>query len=427
MEGPPIGRLAKEDLHHLVEVAEGSSPAARRARELLLAHFSRAEDPAPVRRARHDASADRVRAALRELGVAPGEASVRAVASRAGLPATTTYRLLRELGAPPRRHRPAERAAPPSPEPPPAEIVVVGCGGAGARALHRLHELRLVGARTLVLDTDKGALDAAEADTKLLVGKSAARGLGAGGSPEVGASAAENAAPALARLMGGASLVFVVAGLGAGTGTGAAPVVARVARELGATVVAVASVPFHVERARLAKAEQGLAKLREVAHTVLLLDDERLLRFVPNLPLDQAFRVMDTLVAETVKGIVETLTQPALLNLDRSATRDVLGRGGVAALLYGEARATDPAVAVREAFAHPFLEAEPGHAAGAVVALAGGPGLALGDAQAVAQGVARALPPGAEIVCGARIAPELAGRVRLTVLLTGVRVKARTP
>ncbi|HVM44440.1 MAG TPA: helix-turn-helix domain-containing protein [Candidatus Thermoplasmatota archaeon] len=393
-----------------MDVAEGSSPAARRARQILAAHFARepSAEERPRLRRDADARAQRVRAALRELGAAPGEASVRVVATRAGLPASTTYRLLRALGAPQRPRPPS--LAPPAPEPPRAPVLVVGCGGAGLRALDRLHRLGATGARTLALDTDPAALDAAEADAHLLAPKGA-----------------RDATPALERLVAGASLVFVVAGLGAGTGTCAAPVVADVARRAGATVVGVASLPFGVERARLAKAEAGLASLQQAAHTTLVLEHDRLLRFVPNLPLDQAFRVMDTLVAEALKGILDTLGGRALLPLDRAATRALLASGGPAALLYGEARASDAPAAAREAFAHAFADVDAQASRGAIVQLAGGAGLSLADAQAVAEAVAARIAPGAEVVCGARVAPELGPRLRLSVLLVGAPLKARTP
>lgn len=434
MDEPRFGRLSKEDLHHLVEVAEGHSLAARRAREILLAHFSRELDPPGPRRRKDVLSRqERVRAALRELGVAPGEASVREVAARAGLPATTTHRLLRDLGAPERRRR-----APPRPAPgeasreeeaaPAPGILLVGLGGAGGRVLHRLHALcGLEGARTLAIDTDAAALDAQEADTKLLVGRSSLRGAGTGGAPEVGERCASGAADGIRRTLAGARLVFLVAGMGGGTGTGAAPVVAHLAREQGATVVAVVSMPFQLERARLARAASGLARLREVAHTTLPLDDDRLLRFAPNLPLDQAFLVMDTLVAETLRSIVDTLTKPSLLALDAEETRTLLASGGAAALLYGESRSPDPRSLVREAVLHAFADADPSRATGALVSLTAGADISLGDARAILDHVARELPAGARVVWGARRSEAAGARVRLCVVLTGLGVSPRTP
>lgn len=430
MDEPRFGRLAKEDIHHLVEVAEGTSIAARRAREILLSHFSREPDP-PAPRRRRDVLTrqERVRAALRELGVAPGEASVREVAARAGLPSTTTYRVLRDLGAPEKRSRPAVYHQPEAPSPPPtSRIAIVGVGGAGNRIVHRLHALGGVeGARTLCVNTDAAALEATEADTKLIIGKSIARGAGASGAPEIGERSAQSAAAAIGDLLAGAGLVFVAAGLGGGTGTGAAPVIARIAKERGATVVAIVSMPFQVERARLAKAADGLARIRAHAHTMLVLDDDRLLRYVPNLPLDQAFLVMDTLVAETIKSIVDTLASPSLLSLDLLETRALLAQGGVATLLYGESRSPDPRVVVREALEHSFLDADRRLATGAIVQLTGGAHLTLGDARAVLEHVARELPPEARVVWGARRSQEPGARARLTILLTGVEPTARTP
>lgn len=415
-----VGRLGKGDLHRLVELAEGSSAEAAGARATLVAHFSRTPEaaPPPARAVRKDRArhAERVAAALREMGAAPGQVSVRDVARRAGLAPTTAYRALRELGAPPRRQR--ARAAP---APAPAQaaapgVVVVGCGRAGLQVLGHLHRAPLEGARTLAVDTDKDALDAGEAGTKLLVGKTLARGAGAGGDVEVGRRAAEGAASAFAPLFAGAKVVLLCAGLGGGTGTGALPALARAARDAGAVVVALVTRPFHVERARVAKADEGMTALRGQAHTLLALENDRLLRFAPNLPLDQAFRVMDALLASTIRSLLHSLDGPEPLR--------VLARGGDATLLYGESHALEPRALVREAFAHSFTDADPRLARGALVEVATGAPLSLADAQAIVDGVATEVR-GAEIAWSARVVPELGPRTRLSVVLIGGATASR--
>ena len=186
-------------------------------------------------------------------------------------------------------------------------IIIVGCGGAGGNTITRLQKLGVKGAETIAINTDKQALDLVEADHKLLIGASLTRGLGAGGFPDVAERAARESVRDIEELLKGANLVFITAGMGGGTGTGSAPVVSEIAKKNGAIVTCMVSTPFNVERARLVKADEGLDKLRLKADSTVVLDNNRLLEFVPNLPINQAFSVMDQLIAETVKGISETI------------------------------------------------------------------------------------------------------------------------
>jgi len=190
-------------------------------------------------------------------------------------------------------------------------IVIVGCGGAGNNTVNRLYNIGVEGADTVAINTDKQHLKMIEADTKILVGKSLTNGLGAGGDPNMGERATEMAQGTVKEVLGDADLVFVTAGMGGGTGTGAAPVVSKIAKEQGAIVVGMVSTPFNVERARTVKAEEGLERLRNEADSIIVLDNNRLLDYVPNLPIGKAFSVMDQIIAETVKGISETITQPS--------------------------------------------------------------------------------------------------------------------
>jgi len=299
-------------------------------------------------------------------------------------------------------------------------IVIVGCGGAGNNTINRLHKLGVKGAETIAINTDKVHLDIIEADKKLLIGKSITRGLGAGGAPEIAERCAEMAQPALEELLSGADLVFVTAGMGGGTGTGSAPIVARTAKKNGAIVIGMVSTPFNVERARLVKGEEGLNRLRKESDTVIVLDNNRLLKYVPNLPIDQAFSVMDTLIAETVKGISETITQPSLINLDYADVRTIMSCGGVAVMLYGESKSSDPQKVVHEALNHPLLDVDYRGATGALVHMTGGPDLSLSAAEAVAQNLTYELDAHANVIWGARIMPEFEGRLRVMAIMTGI-------
>ncbi|MEM2388578.1 MAG: cell division protein FtsZ, partial [Candidatus Thermoplasmatota archaeon] len=196
------------------------------------------------------------------------------------------------------------------------KIAVIGVGGAGGNTVNRLHKIGIKGAEIIAINTDKQALDVVEADKKLVIGRNTTRGLGAGGYPDVARRAAEESKDEIAQIIGEPDLVFITAGMGGGTGTGASPLVAKIAKRSGAIVVGMVSIPFKVERGRIVRAEQGLEELRKECDSVIVLDNQKLLEFVPHLPIDKAFGVMDQLIAETVKGISETITQPSLINLD---------------------------------------------------------------------------------------------------------------
>jgi len=205
---------------------------------------------------------------------------------------------------------------------PDPRILICGCGGSGNNTMNRITHLGVEGAITVAINTDKQHLDHTRALQKLLVGRHITRGLGAGGDPTVGRRCAEAGREVITQIVSGADLVFITAGLGGGTGTGIAPVVAEEAKRAGALVVAVVTTPFQVERRqRMLRALEGLEMLRQEADAVLVLDNNRLLHYVPNLPLDEAFSIMDQLIAEIVKGIVETITLPSLINLDFADVR----------------------------------------------------------------------------------------------------------
>lgn len=381
------------------------------------------------RRTDPDARVARVRAALDALAGEP-DVTVRRVARLAELPATTTYRLMREMGERASPRVPEALAPAGTPSPPrslAARVVVAALGASGARTLRRVGPLGTDGVASLLVDTDVESLGEADADTKLLIAKAAARGRGSGGDVSLAARGAEAAAHALEEMLAGAKLVLVTTGLGGGTGTGASPVVARVARARGALVVALVSMPFHVERARLARAEEGLRALEREADCVVAVASDRLLQYVPNLPLDQAFRVMDTLLAEVITGIVDTLARASHLEMDHADVRDALAGSGRALLLYGEARAGDGRAVVREALHHAFVDGDVATARGALIHLAGGPEMSLSDAESVRDEVAARLAPGARLAWGARASPALAGRLRLTIIAAGVGLTARTP
>ncbi len=301
-------------------------------------------------------------------------------------------------------------------------IVVVGCGGAGNNTVNRLYNMGVNGANTIAVNTDRQHLEMIEADTKILVGKSLTNGLGAGGNPKMGERATEMAQSTIKEELGEADLVFVTAGMGGGTGTGAAPIVSRIAKQQGAIVVGMVSTPFNVEKARTVKAEEGLEKLRGEADSIIVLDNNRLLEYVPNLPIGKAFSVMDQLIAQTVKGISETITRPSLINLDYADMTSIMNQGGVAVMLVGETQdknKTDEVV--KDAMSHPLLDVDYRGASGALVHITGGPDLTLQEAEGIAENLTERLEHSANVIWGARIQEEYKGKVRVMAIMTGVQ------
>lgn len=301
------------------------------------------------------------------------------------------------------------------------KISVVGCGGAGTNTISRLHKMGLKSAETIAINTDANHLKLVEADRRLLIGGTMTRGLGAGGFPEVGQKAAEQARDKLAETLSGSELVFITAGMGGGTGTGAAPVVAQVAKEQGAIVVGMVSYPFALERARLEKADWGLDALRNACDTVVIIDNNRLVSFVPNLPMNQAFAVADTLVARAVKGLSDTIMLPSLVNIDFADVRAIMGNAGVAMISIGEGQGNNKVQdAVKNTLEHPLLDVDYAGSKGALIHVAGGPQLTLGEVTSVGEGVTEAFDGHANVIWGARINPELGDRIVVTAIATGI-------
>ncbi len=304
------------------------------------------------------------------------------------------------------------------------KIVVVGCGGSGNNTVNRLAKMEVDSAMTIAINTDKQQLLRTKADKRVLIGRSITRGLGAGGYPDIGRKAAELARNVLEDLLSDSDMVFVCAGMGGGTGTGSAPVVADIAKRQGAIVIGFAQMPFKVERARIQKAIDGLNELKEVCDTVVVLDNNKLLEYYPNLPIDAAFSVMDQLIAETIKGISDTITKPSLVNIDFADVKAIMGEGGVAVMLVGEAKAQDKANAVvRDCLSHPLLDVDYRGAKGALVHISGGHDLTLKEAEEIIRNLTFEIDDYANVIWGARIEKEFEGFVRVVSIMTGIKDK----
>ncbi len=321
-----------------------------------------------------------------------------------------------------RDHSRSERPVGPSLDMGQARIVVIGCGGAGNNTVKRLMTIGVQGAECIAINTDKQHLAVTTAHRKLLIGEKITRGLGAGGYPHVGQAAAEESTPQLSELLRDADLVFIAAGMGGGTGTGSAPIVAEIAKRNDAIVVGVVTMPFTLERTRIDKAKAGLARLQEFADTVVVIDNQKLMELVPDLPLEEAFGVADEVLAGMTKGITETITMPSLINLDYADVRTIICNGGVALVGLGEATGSDRAEdAIKNALNSPLLEVEWKGATGALIHITGGPDMSLAEANGVGEKISEKMSTDANVIWGARVDPRLTGSLRVMLILTGVK------
>ncbi len=304
-------------------------------------------------------------------------------------------------------------------------IKIVGCGGAGCNTINRVVEEGIVGADIFALNTDAQHLLTIHAPHKLLIGRRATRGLGAGSVPQIGEEAAREVEDDIRSSMMGSDIVFVTCGLGGGTGTGSAPVVARIAKELGALTIAIVTQPFSAEGVvRMQNAEYGLDKLQEHTDTVIVIPNDKLLEIVPRLPLNAAFKVADEILMRSIKGITEIITKVGLVNLDFADLKTIMKGGGVAMIGIGEAEDDDRALkAISAALDSPLLEVDIHDATGALVNVSGGENMTVSEAELVAEEIHKRINPQARLIWGAQIDPELRDTIRVMLVITGVKSK----
>lgn len=301
-------------------------------------------------------------------------------------------------------------------------IAVIGVGGAGCNCINRMVKAGLRSATAIAVNTDAKHLNITEAHKKLLIGKAITKGLGAGGDPELSRKCAEADAGLLKKEIGENELVFIVGGMGGGTGTGAMPTIARIAKENGAIVVAMVTYPFNIERVRLKTAQRGIQELVGIADTVVVIDNNRLLAYAPNLPLNQAFELADSITTRAVTGISDTIMFPSLINVDYADVKAIMQNGGVAFISLGEGNGHDKVEnAIKTTLEHPLLDVDYEGAKGALIHLEGGADLTLGDAIKIGEGITSSFDPEANIKVGARVNPELRNSVRVTSIVVGVK------
>ena len=303
-----------------------------------------------------------------------------------------------------------------------ANIKVIGCGGAGNNMVNWLYKKGIKGAEIMACNTDKQHLDVTEADKKFLIGKDVTKGLGCGGYPQKGAEAAQESINEIKECIRGSDMIFVCAGMGGGTGTGASPTVAQVAKDTGAIVIGTVTMPFNIERARCDKAEFGLQQLRQVSDTVIVIDNNRLVQIAGNLPIQQAFAVANELVATMIKGIVETIAVPSLVNLDYADVKAIMSNGGVAAIGVGSSDTNSRVEeAVKGALSNPLLDINYEGATGALIHVTGGPDMTLDEVNRIGELVTESLDQDANVIWGARVVDDMKGRITVMTIITGVK------
>lgn len=304
-----------------------------------------------------------------------------------------------------------------------AKIKVIGCGGGGNNTINRITEVGVTGAETIAINTDAQDLLYTSADKKILIGKETTKGLGAGSVPKIGEEAAKEQESEIKQAMQGADMVFVTCGLGGGTGTGASPIVAEVGKKMGALVVGVVTMPFAMEgQRRYENAVIGLEKMESIVDTLIVIPNDKLLELAPELPLHTAFKVADEILTNAVKGIAELVTRAGLVNLDFADIRAVMENGGVALIGVGESDSENRAVeAVEKAISNPLLEVDVGGASGALINVCGGPDMTLNEARKVVETISDRISEDARIIWGAQIMEDLAGTLRVLLIVTGVQ------
>lgn len=303
-----------------------------------------------------------------------------------------------------------------------ARIKVIGVGGGGCNAVNRMIDEGMQGIEFITVNTDAQALVMSKAPTKVRIGDKSTRGLGAGGNPEVGKKAAEESSEELYEALKGSDMVFVTSGLGGGTGTGGAPIVAQIAKEVGALTIGVVTRPFTFEGAKRAQnAEQGIARLKEHADTLIVIPNDRLLQIVDKkATLQESFRAADDVLRQGIQGISELITVPGLINLDFADVRAIMSEGGAALMAVGTASGEDRATKAAEmAISSQLLDITIDGARGILFNVTGGPSLTLFEVNQAAAIIKETAHPDVNLIFGAVIDPDMGDEIRITVIATG--------
>jgi len=304
------------------------------------------------------------------------------------------------------------------------KILIIGVGGAGGNTVHRMNSLGIDGSCGLVaVNTDKQQLAVISDDLiKVLIGKSITQGMGTKGDITKGIKAAESSRQSLGKILEGINFLFLTGGMGGGTSTGTLPIIADVAKQQGALVCSIVTFPFDLERSKMLKAEDGIVELSEKSDTTVVINNNRLAELVPGLPVADAFKVIDELIAKTVKGITESLTQPSLVSLNFADVKSALSNKGVGLLAFGESREPTDRIGdvVQDVLNNTLLDADVSDAKGAVLNITGGTDLTLNEAKSVGELIMQRISPEATVVWGARVREGFEGKIEVIAVFSGV-------
>lgn len=304
-----------------------------------------------------------------------------------------------------------------------AKIKIIGIGGGGNNSLSRMREIGIKGGELIAMNTDAQDLLYANADQKILLGKELTQGLGAGSNPKVGEEAAKESESEIRKKLGVTDMIFITCGLGGGTGTGATPEVARIAKKQGALTIGVVTLPFTIEgRKRIENAVEGLERLESIVDTLIVIPNDKLLELAPELPLHTAFKISDEILTNAVKGVTELVTTSGLVNLDFADIKAVMSNGGVSLIGMGESDTEDRALdAVNKAITNPLLDVDISNATGALINVVGGNDMSLDECKEIIETIGQKLSPDAKMIWGAQISPDMDKSIRVLLIVTGVK------
>lgn len=303
-----------------------------------------------------------------------------------------------------------------------ARVKVVGCGGGGGNSIARMKEIGIKGCEIIAVNTDAQDLLYTDVDTKILIGRELTHGLGAGSNPKIGEQAARESEQEIKKRLSDSDMVFITCGLGGGTGTGASPVVAEIAKKVGALTIGIVTLPFTVEGAkRIENAQNGLEKLASIVDTLIVIPNDKLLEIAPELPIHTAFKVADEILTNSVKGITELITKAGLVNLDFADVKAVMLNGGVSLIGIGESDSQNRAKeAIERAINNPLLDVKISKAKGALVNIIGGNDFSLEEYKKIMEILGEKISPDAKIISGAQISPDMEKTIRVLLIVTGV-------
>ncbi|MCL4341743.1 MAG: cell division protein FtsZ [Candidatus Thermoplasmatota archaeon] len=303
-------------------------------------------------------------------------------------------------------------------------IKIIGCGGGGSNTINRIYSEGLSGAKLVALNTDANHLYTVGADKKILIGAKRTRGLGTGAIPQIGEEAANEDLSRIQKLVQKTDIAFITCGLGGGTGTGAAPIVAKSAKSAGALVISIVTLPFSAEgHIRMDNALSGLDRLSRYSDTVIAIPNDKLLKEVPKKPIQEAFLYADKVLSAAMKGITELITDTGLINLDYADIKAIMKDGGNAMIGIGESAGGPNRVlaALNDAISSPLIEADISDAKNCLIRVVGGPSMTVSEAEAAMKDIQEKIDPDARIIWGANVEERMGDRIKVLILLTGVK------